>query len=331
MSAPTASVIVCTHNRATLLAKALDSLTRQTLPVDRRDIVVVDNASTDETRSVVEAFTPSLPALRYVHESRLGLSAARNRGATEARGDVLVFLDDDAVAEPDWLQALLAAYEQDPAVVAVAGRIELLWLAPRPAWMPKGLEGYYTKLDLGSDPMVLSYPRYPYGANMSVRADTFAAAGRFREDLGRKGTRSLLSNEEKDFFKRVAALSGTVVYEPHAGVLHSVAPERARPGWLLRRSFGQGRSEAVAGLSDETTFLSPACARHVLGGIRAATIGCARASLRRRTPREPSVRAEALVAACRSVRWWGYAWHNLLLFIAPPARGSADGSRAAQH
>ena len=92
------AVIICTFNRADYLQQALQSLARQTLPLHQYQIIVVDNASTDETAQIVNQFTPELPNLRYLREPRLGLSIARNAGAAMATTPYLAYLDDDGRA-----------------------------------------------------------------------------------------------------------------------------------------------------------------------------------------------------------------------------------------
>jgi glycosyltransferase involved in cell wall biosynthesis len=101
---------VCTYNRSRYLALALAGLQRQSLPATQFEILIVDNCSTDDTRRVVDEFRQRLPNLRYAYEPRPGLSYARNTAMDEARGRYLAYLDDDAIPEPQWLQALLAAF-----------------------------------------------------------------------------------------------------------------------------------------------------------------------------------------------------------------------------
>lgn len=308
---PAISVVICTHNRSPYLRKALESLARQEGALPPWEVLVVDNASTDETRQVVAAARGRLPDLTYVFEPRLGLSVARNRGVQEAHGPIVAFLDDDAVAGPHWLAATIEAFGGED-VVAVAGRITLIWSKPRPWWLPEQLEGYYTQLDLGDDPVALGPSRYPLGANMSVRAHAFATAGGFRTDLGRRGTRGLLSNEEKEFFGRVRALGGSLVYAPRAHVGHHVPPERASVRWLVRRLLDQGRSEALL----ESAPSHTARAAH----LRGAAVGLARAVAggKRRLARDlvHGLPAPALVTELtRAARWLGYATQHARLLL----------------
>ncbi|MGC8625761.1 MAG: glycosyltransferase family 2 protein, partial [Phycisphaerae bacterium] len=116
------SIIIPTHDRAALLRQTLESLTQLVIPADKNvELLIIANACADQTRHICEAATPNMPMpLRCVVEPMPGASQARNRGLTEANGDILAFLDDDVAVDPHWLAGLLAVFEQYPADV-VAG------------------------------------------------------------------------------------------------------------------------------------------------------------------------------------------------------------------
>lgn len=243
---PSISVIVCTFNRSALLERALLAF-REQYPVAGTELVVVDNKSTDDTAAVVrrcaEALRSILP-VRSVHEPVQGLSRARNAGIAAARGNVLAFLDDDAVPEPGWLAAIAEAFANDDGVAAIGGPIAAEFETPRPAWLRRDLEGYYSILDFG--PASGNFPRgrTPFGANMALRRRALGGM-RFSEHLGRVGTR-LLCDEERELFARLQASGGRIAYAPAMRVRHFVGRERLRPDWLLRRSYAGGTSRVVA-------------------------------------------------------------------------------------
>ncbi len=114
------SVIIPTCNRANLLSAALQSITEQGHPVEKFEVVVVDNGSTDHTREVTAQFADRLSNLRYFYEPEPGLHAGRHRGLQEAQGDVLVYIDDDIRATPAWLEAIAENFA-DPGVAMVGG------------------------------------------------------------------------------------------------------------------------------------------------------------------------------------------------------------------
>ncbi|PSN15523.1 glycosyltransferase, partial [filamentous cyanobacterium CCP5] len=147
MAEPLISVIICTHNRDSYLGLAIASALGQDF--GGFEVIVVDNASTDSTRTVVESFDDS--RLIYLYEPVLGLSVARNRGATEAQGEILLYLDDDAKAGSGWLASIHQAFA-DPQVAIAGGQSTLIWPKdqPPPPWLSTNLTGSLGRYDLGS-------------------------------------------------------------------------------------------------------------------------------------------------------------------------------------
>jgi GT2 family glycosyltransferase len=238
------TAVVCTHNRGPLLATCLRSLAQQELASGAHEILVVDNASTDETPRVIDAVRAELGTdrLRSVREPELGLSAARNAAIREATGEVLAFVDDDAEPAPGWLEALARALES-PEVWAAGGPVELEPTGAWPSWLSPRLRPYLAEWDRGTEPATLRYDDYPRGVNLAFRRETFEMIGGFSTRLGRKGG-ALLSYEEVELCYRVEQAGGLVQYAPGARVRHAVATERLSPRWFRRRLSWQGRSLA---------------------------------------------------------------------------------------
>ncbi|MDB9356916.1 glycosyltransferase family A protein, partial [Nodularia spumigena CS-587/03] len=190
------SAIICTHNRDTYLGAAIDSLLAQDFPADF-EVVVVDNGSSDRTREVVEQRLGN-PRVKYVFEPTIGLSVARNTGARVASGEILAYLDDDAVASVSWLQVLSAAYEHNSQLAIAGGKVTLLWppnIEP-PHWLSPGLAGNLGAYDLGDRMIYIQQPGLtPRGLNYSLRRSFLEEIGGFDPHLGRVG-KNLLSNEE---------------------------------------------------------------------------------------------------------------------------------------
>jgi glycosyltransferase involved in cell wall biosynthesis len=240
------SVIVCTHNRSAVLSNALESIAVQRMPESAEwEVVVVDNNSTDATRSIVESFCQKYPnRFRYVFQPLQGLSHARNAGLGAAYGAIIAFTDDDVVAEPDWLQNLTAMLH-DPGWAGAGGRVLGASAIEAPAWL--ALDGPYCMLgvlyghfDLGDDAQELN--RAPHGANMAFRSSMFQKHGGFRLDLGiSPGNR--LNNEDTEFGRRLKAAGEHLWYAPSAVVYHEIPRLRINRQYFQTWWYGYGRAQ----------------------------------------------------------------------------------------
>lgn len=237
------SAIICTHNRDVYLGAAIDSLLEQDFTADF-EVVVVDNGSGDRTREVVEQRAAN-PRLKYIFEPTIGLSVARNTGAGVASSDILAYLDDDAVASPQWLQVLYSAYQNNSKLAIAGGKVTLLWpqgIQP-PRWLSPGLASNLGAYDLGDSMIYIEQPgSTPRGLNYSLRRSFLAEIGGFDPKLGRVG-KNLLSNEELQMTEFALQRGWQVAYLPTALVAHNVAPERLKRSWFLNRGWWQGISE----------------------------------------------------------------------------------------
>lgn len=273
------SVAICTYNRAPMLADTLASFASQHGRCRAAfELLVVDNNSSDGTANAVAAFAAAHPLVptRCVRESRQGLSHARNRAASAAAGDVLVYCDDDVYFDSNLVDAYADAFQADQSLAAAAGRIDPHFEVPRPAWLTDDLLGPYSTTAFGEAARPLTATEQPVGANMAVRRQLVLSSG-FSPKLGRDG-RSLLSNEENHFFGQLRRQGGTFTYVPAARVRHRIPEERLTQDWLIARYYWQGVSDAV--LEAETGALSRGAALRgawadlskVLGTLRPRTL-----------------------------------------------------------
>lgn len=239
-----ATVAICTHNRADDVKEALLSLLRQDF-TDAFEVIVVDNRSTDNTKQVTQEVNQmtSIPII-YVYEERLGLSVARNRALREAKGEYVLFLDDDAVASKEWISGIVSLFESDPRIGCVGGKIIPAWEGAEPTWLLPENRTLYTILDYSDKIVEMQKPSIPFGANVAFRKSVFQSLKPFREDLGRVGS-NLLSSEEAELIDRIRSRF-TVYYTPHAWVRHKIPRSRVSRKWLLRRIYWQGVSSAVS-------------------------------------------------------------------------------------
>jgi glycosyltransferase involved in cell wall biosynthesis len=238
------SVLICTYNRAKTLGAAVESLAVQSLPESLAwEIVIVDNNSTDQTRQVVEDLQRKHPErIRYVLERQQGISNARNAGIKAARGEIMVFLDDDETATPDWVQNLTANLHSGEWAGAGGRVLPPVNFTP-PSWLAiknSFASGPLAAFDLGLDPGQLNEPAF--GANMAFRKEVFDRFGGFRTDLGRSGN-SMISNEDTEFGRRLMTAGLRLRYEPSAVTYHPVEESRLKKQYFLVWWFNKGRSD----------------------------------------------------------------------------------------
>ena len=181
-----------------------------------------------------------------VHQSteEPGLSGARNTGVKAAHGDVIAFLDDDAIAEPGWALAMMRHYE-DRRVACVGGFADPVWAESRPAWMPKEFDWVVGCSYIGQ-PTQLSPVRNPLGCNMSIRRSVLHDVGGFRSEVGRVGS-TPVGGEETEMCIRIRSSQGPneVLFDPEMRVQHQVSADRATLRYFTRRCHHEGLSKAV--------------------------------------------------------------------------------------
>lgn len=243
MSETLISAIICTHNRDTYLGAAIDSLLAQQTAVGF-EVVVVDNGSTDRTREVVEQRLADA-RLRYVFEPVLGLSVARNTGASSSRGKILAYLDDDAEASVSWLDTLYSAFESNSKLAIAGGKVTLIYPQGQgaPAWLSPGLAANLGAYDLGDKIIYIDNAGLtPRGLNYAIRRSFLEEIGGFDTNLGRIG-KKLLSNEELQMTELAIERGWQVAYLPDALAAHNVQTERLQRSWFFNRGWWQGISE----------------------------------------------------------------------------------------
>jgi len=241
---PLITVALCTHNHADRLPQTLTDLGKLTPPSNPWEIVVVDNASSDETPALLAdtSWWPAGIPVHIVREQALGLSNARNRALKEARGKYLLFVDDDETPDPQWL----AAYEHDMLSYtpdALGGRIEVLFEhGDRPSWLQDELLGFLGHLNHGEG-CWLTDPSTPfYGGNFAVRSDVFSKAGKFDADLGRKGQINS-GGEDTEFYRRLIAGGFNIRWVPGAIIHHRIRADKLRRRYFLDLHYRQGQAE----------------------------------------------------------------------------------------
>jgi glycosyltransferase involved in cell wall biosynthesis len=283
-SGPALTVAICTRNRREQLLRALASLAGQQT-VAAWDVLVVENASDDDTRDAVAALASSFPVpLAVVSEPRRGLSHARNCALREADGRAVVYLDDDATCRAGWVAAHAEGLAA-PDVLATGGPI---WpvlpdgLAPEwRAFLERENGGPSGRYYFGPDPLECGPGGawLPFGGNLGVVRAAAIEVEAFRTDLGYGRRR--IPGEETDLLQRLQLRGGRVLYLPGAAIDHHVDAERVSPANYRRFFRNQGRARALidppASLRERITRVAEQLARSLLWVARGRTWHAVRA------------------------------------------------------
>jgi glycosyltransferase involved in cell wall biosynthesis/SAM-dependent methyltransferase/predicted O-methyltransferase YrrM len=242
-SAISASVIVPTYDRPRYLKEALVSLLQQDFPSAKYEIIAVDNQPTGEAHKIVQELEQDQKrSIRYVEEPKVGLHHARHAGAREARGEILIYVDDDVVVHPHWLSAMVATFAH-PHVACVGGKTIPKWETVEPpnwlSWSPGGL----SLLDLGEESKELSWPEEVYGCNMAVRRSVLYEVGGFNPDgMGDRRLIWLRGDGETGLQQKIYDAGYKVIYNPQAWLYHCIPASRLTPEYFRWRSFIHGIS-----------------------------------------------------------------------------------------
>ncbi|WP_138899257.1 glycosyltransferase family 2 protein [Streptomyces chryseus] len=280
------SVVICvyTEDRWEDILAAVDSVRRQSRPAAETLLVVDHNPALLERLSeeVRANTTPDEEVRVLANAGPRGLSAGRNTGIAAARGEIVAFLDDDAVAERDWLRHFAEGYE-DPRVMAVGGRTEPAWASGRrPHWFPEEFDWIVGCTYRGLPPGRVRV-RNVLGGNASFRRSAFEVVGGFATGIGRDGDKRPLGCEETELCIRLTrALPDAVLLIDDRSVIHHKVPAvRERFGYFRTRAYAEGLSKALVarsvgmgkGLESERRYTTRVLPAGVARGLRDAALG----------------------------------------------------------
>ena len=242
------SVVICTWNRADLLRRTLEQMTHLSIPSDLSwELIVVNNNCSDDTDAVLESFQNRLPLVR-LFEEKAGKSYAANLAVEVAKGDYIVWTDDDVLVDPDWLRAYADAFNKWPAASIFAGAIDPWFEGTPPRWLSEVFDqvaNAYAALDHGPIGFALDRETYPYGANMALKR-----ASHLREPYDtRLGPRpnSGIRGEEMMLVRRLLANGDTGRWVPEARVRHFIPTKRQTLPYLQEYFFGSGEVLGMVG------------------------------------------------------------------------------------
>ncbi len=242
------SVVVSVYStdRARDLERCIESVKKQTLRP--KEIIVV----LDPNEDLIAFYRERLKSdVKIIVSDRFGLSSARNAGVRNSKSEIMVFIDDDAVADERWLGNLVRNYD-DPSVIGVGGRIEPLWDKGNPSWFPEELY-WIVGCSYKGLPTKKAVIRNPIGCNMSFRRSVFEKVGYFSTIVGRMGN-NLMGHDDTEFgIRATSKLPGTkILYDPEAVVFHRVSKDRITLKYVMKRSYAEGFSKAFVSNSYET-------------------------------------------------------------------------------
>jgi glycosyltransferase involved in cell wall biosynthesis len=295
---PGIEVAICTHNGSGRLSAALQALAAQTMPPHGWCVLVVDNASTDDTAACARrSWTRLDVALRVVHEPRLGVKVARQRALAEAARELVCFCDDDNLLAPDYLEKAAKILAGLPRAGALGGRGEPACESALPEWFRAAAPGYAVGPQADAQGRI-SYARgYVYGAGMVVRLaawDRISRSGFEPRLLSREG-RGLNAGEDNEICLMLLLMGWQIHYSPELVFRHRIAPEKLEEGYC--RALYRGFGEATAVLNANRDFLlERASARRwrVCASMRLAQSWIARSLDWALPDRQPSVSEDGL-------------------------------------
>lgn len=236
------SIIICTYNGGENIVESIKSIVHQIYPGDGYEILVVDDGSTDNTEDIVQKIMEDSQCdLKYFKQANHGLSAARNFGIEKSDGDIIAFVDDDCIADKDWLKNLAEAYTSED-IVAVGGKvISILDTTPPKFFAGKVNDGtgFFGDFDRGEHRKAVDWI---IGCNMSFKRSVFEKFGLFDTAIGRKKNLPL-SYEEVDICNRISKADYKILYEPKARIYHKIHPGSLTYPWCFNNALFGGISE----------------------------------------------------------------------------------------
>ena len=245
------SIVICSYNRASYISDALNSLYLQTAGLNAFEAIIVDNNSTDNTAEVFSQWRTAHTngSFTYITETNQGASFARNTGAAAAKGQWLCFMDDDAVATPNYVENILKHIQNKPDAVGFGGRIIPKYIPAEPTWMSYYVSSLVGNFDYAPNACAFENGKYPLESNMIVKKDVYDAIGGFNTQIpGVVGTLRI-GGEGKELFYKILALGHTIYYDPSICVHHVVEVKKLTPEYMYRVASGIGRGERTRTLN----------------------------------------------------------------------------------
>lgn len=239
------SIAICTWNRAALLERTLEGVSKLEIPSGMNwELIVVNNNCSDHTDTVIAKYQRHLP-LKRIFEPAQGLSHARNAALDAALGTHIIWTDDDVLVDPQWLCAYALAFQRWPDAKVFGGKVLPWFESDPPYWLRENLQmlgGYYALRDFGDDERELGHPDCPYGANLAFRTEALKKY-RFNPNLGRKGN-NLSGGEETEIINKLREGGAQVVWVSGSIVQHFLPTSRMTLRYLREYHFCLGKYQS---------------------------------------------------------------------------------------
>ena len=238
------TVAICTYRRSELLGRTLESIAVAKAPSSAWELIIVDNGVEESVERLVATYHDRLP-IRYVAEPRLGCSNARNRAVESCQAPIILFTDDDAIVDPQWLTSMVNVVDEHPSYSFWGGRVRALWETEQPNWFDDRscpmLRDVIVQYDAGADPRPWAVGDLPFfTCNLAMRVEAVRQVGGFDTRVGHVGE-TRVGNEDARIQAEILRQGGQGWYNPHAIVDHPVPIERLTQEYALEFARRQGR------------------------------------------------------------------------------------------
>jgi GT2 family glycosyltransferase len=240
------SVVVCTFKRPFFLKKCIDSILLNRY--ENYEIIVVGQGTDKAPQKIIDENFGGNASIHYVHTDIVGLSHARNIGCNSAQGEVIAFIDDDAMATVDWLEGYAEAFQTIvPVPAMVGGMIEPDWETPTPRWYPAERQFLLGIYNIGNAMQPFPTKDLPIGANFAVQKSVVEEMGGFDTQVGFAASRKnpMIAGEDSLLGLKVKAADYPIYYQPKAKVFHHINSAKLSRKYFFKRHFWEGVTHIV--------------------------------------------------------------------------------------
>lgn len=250
------TVAICTYRRYDMLKKCLDVLLKLNHPLEKINLVIVDNSLQPTEGTAFRNSIVGFPNLHYYITEKSGLSYARNFALEKCETEFIAFIDDDSMVDANWANSLCVAIDRwGNQLGAIGGKVNPIWTVERPEWLADKLLGALTVLDMGVHEFEVNYDKNNWlvGANIIFNANAVRQVGGFSEKLGRNQG-NLICHEEMELNLRLQKAGFKIIYNPQIIVNHYIHAERVNKEFICKLMYSEGISRGLLNTIDEKSI-----------------------------------------------------------------------------